>query len=63
MGMYSKDLLEFDLGTIDYIIDEMQNTIDAQKEQLDQKDIELHNKGTMIQELQAKITELSKYQS
>lgn len=35
MGMYSKELLELDLGTIDYMIDEMQNTIDAQKEQID----------------------------
>ncbi|MGN0203678.1 MAG: PD-(D/E)XK nuclease family transposase, partial [Coprococcus sp.] len=35
MGMYSKELLELDLGTIDYMIDEMQNTIDAQKDQID----------------------------
>ena len=77
MGMYSEDLLEFDLGTIYYMIDEMQNTIDAQKEQLniqqqqlsqkdtelDQKNTELHNKEAMIEELQAKIAELSKPQS
>ncbi|MGN0205402.1 MAG: hypothetical protein ACI4BB_12710 [Coprococcus sp.] len=60
MGMYSKELHELDLGTIDYMIDEMQNTIDAQKEQLNQKDMELCNKEALIQELQAKIAELSK---
>lgn len=72
MGMYSKELLELDLGTIDYMIDEMQNTIDAQKNQIDaQKDQidaqqqqidsqrqQLQEQGTLIHELKAQVEEL-----
>ena len=38
MRIFSKELEELDKNTVQYMIDEMQDTIDAQKEQLNQKD-------------------------
>ena len=37
MGIFSKELEELDKNTVQYMIDEMQDAIDAQKEQLSQK--------------------------
>ena len=34
MEMFSKELYELDKNTVQYMIDEMQDTIDAQKEEL-----------------------------
>ena len=48
MEMFSKELYELDKNTVQYMIDEMQNTIDAQKDELDKKDLtieELHRKS------------------
>ena len=40
MEMFSKELQELDRNTVQYMIDEMQDVIDAQKEDLDrQKDV------------------------
>ena len=36
MGIFSKELEELDKNTVQYMIDEMQDTIDAQKVQLSQ---------------------------
>lgn len=38
MGMFSKELLELDRNTVQYMIDEMQDTIDEQKQALNEKD-------------------------
>lgn len=38
MEMFSKELYELDRNTVQYMIDEMQDTIDAQKNELDKKD-------------------------
>ncbi len=38
MRIFSKELEELDKNTVQYMIDEMQDTIDAQKDQLNQKD-------------------------
>ena len=46
--MFSKELYELDKNTVQYMIDEMQDTIDAQKDELVRKDQtieELHRKN------------------
>ena len=61
MEMFSKELYELDRNTVQYMIDEMQNTIDAQKYELDkqqdtietQRD-ELNIRNQAIEELQRK---------
>ena len=37
MGMFSKELQELDRNTVQYMIDEMQDVIDAQKEDLNRR--------------------------
>jgi ABC-type transporter Mla subunit MlaD len=65
MEMFSKELLELDRNTVQYMIDEMQEDIDRQAAQLKDKDAQLNNqaaqlkdKDTQIQELLKKIQEL-----
>lgn len=41
MNMFSKELLELDKNTVQYMIDEMQDEIDAQKVQIQEKDAEI----------------------
>ena len=41
MGIFSKELIEMDQNTVDFMIDEMQDTIDAQKLELDAQKLEL----------------------
>ncbi len=48
MDMFSKELLELDRNTVQLMIDEMQDEIDSQKEQLEEKD-------AYIAELEAKL--------
>lgn len=67
MEMFSEELLEFDRNTVDYMIDEMQNTIDAQnvqleaqKEQIEQLSRERETELAIIQNLQAELAELKK---
>ncbi len=65
MEMFSKELYELDRNTVQYMIDEMQDTIDAQKEEIGQqqdtidaqKD-ELDKKNQMIEELHKKNGEM-----
>ena len=48
MEMFSKELYELDKNTVQYMIDELQDTIDAQKDELVRKDQtieELHRKN------------------
>ena len=37
MEMFSKELIQLDRNTVQYMIDEMQDTIDVQKEELEAK--------------------------
>ena len=37
MEMFSKELYELDKNTVQYMIDEMQDTIDAQKQEIDKQ--------------------------
>lgn len=67
MGMFSEELRELDRNTVDYMIDEMQNTIDIQQEQIDiQKERlqqcveELNEKDVRIRELEARVAELKR---
>ncbi|MDE7133503.1 MAG: PD-(D/E)XK nuclease family transposase [Lachnospiraceae bacterium] len=65
MEMFSKELYELDKNTVQYMIDEMQDTIDAQKDELNkqqytidaQKD-ELDKKNQTIEELHRKNDEM-----
>jgi hypothetical protein len=72
MEMFSKELLELDRNTVQYMIDEMQEDIDRQAAQLNNqaaqlkdkdtqlkdKDTQLKNQNAQIQELLKKIQEL-----
>lgn len=51
MGIFSKELEELDKNTVQYMIDEMQDTIDAQKEQLIRKDATIEQLQKQIKEL------------
>lgn len=59
MNMFSKELQELDRNTVQYMIDEMQDVIDSQKETINnmQKDHEqaLAEKDREIAELRAKL--------
>ncbi len=48
MGMYSKVLKELDSNTVQYMIDEMQETINRKDEQLSQKDEQLSQKDEQL---------------
>ena len=65
MGMFSKELAELDRNTVDYMVDQMQQEIDAQKDiisekdrALDEKDKALDEKDNIIDELRNRILEL-----
>ena len=53
MGMYSKVLKELDSNTVQYMIDEMQETINRKDKQLNQKDALIDELRRQINELQA----------
>ena len=44
MEMFSKELIQLDRNTVQYMIDEMQDTIDVQKEELEAKQNQLNQK-------------------
>ena len=51
MGMFSKELKELDRNTVQYMIDDMQDEINAQKELLNKKDNELNaQKETIVEQ-------------
>ncbi len=56
MGMFSKELQELDRNTVQYMIDDMQDEIDAQKELLSQKDQALEEKNQALQEKEQILT-------
>ena len=57
MGIFSKELIEMDQNTVDFMIDEMQDTIDAQKLELDAQKLLLDEKDKLIAELQKQLSE------
>ena len=57
MDMFSKELLELDRNTVQYMIDEMQDEIDEQKMQIREKDVKLQEKDSKLQEKDAKLQE------
>lgn len=50
MGMYSEELKILDQNTVRYMVDQMQEEIDSQKEQLEIKDKELQKLRRMLAE-------------
>ncbi len=50
MGLFSEELLEMDKNTVEFMIDEMQDTIDAQKEKLKKQIEEIDKQKEMIGE-------------
>ena len=57
MGLFSKELIELDQNTVDFMIDEMQDTIDAQKLQLDEQKLLLDEQRKLIEKLQKQLCE------
>ncbi|RKJ44839.1 hypothetical protein D7X98_10550 [bacterium 1XD8-76] len=52
MEMFSKELYELDKNTVQYMIDEMQDTIDAQKETLGKQRTEIDAQKEMINKME-----------
>lgn len=53
--MFSKELLELDRNTVQYMIDEMQDEIDEQREQNRQKDKLLEEKDEELARVMAEL--------
>ncbi len=51
MNMFSEELYELDKGTVQYMIDEMQETIDSQRAQLADKDSQLAEQEAQLAEM------------
>ena len=67
MEMFSKELIQLDRNTVQYMIDEMQDTIDVQKEELEAKQEtidtqkeELETARRQLQEMAEKLRQLEK---
>ena len=57
MEMFSKELLELDKNTVQYMIDEMQETIDSQKNELEEKQETIDIQQNKLEEQQNEIEE------
>ena len=57
MGLFSKELIELDQNTVDFMIDEMQDTIDAQSKQIVEQQLQLSEKDALIAELQKQLAQ------
>ena len=58
MGLFSKELQILDENTVQYMMDEMQNTINEMQGQIEEKDGIIADKESAIQALQKRIQEL-----
>lgn len=58
MRLFSKELEELDKNTVQYMIDEMQEELDAQKRQLAEKDTQLTEKDQQLDAQKRRIAEL-----
>jgi hypothetical protein len=57
MEMFSEELRELDRNTVQYMIDVMQDEINAQKGMLDEKQLQLDEKQSMLDEQKSTINE------
>jgi septal ring factor EnvC (AmiA/AmiB activator) len=57
MEMFSEELRELDRNTVQYMIDVMQDEINAQKGMLDEKQLQLDEKQLMLDEKQSMLDE------
>ena len=57
MEMYSKELQELDRNTVQYMIDEMQETINRKNAQLNQKDSMIENQSEQLAQLKQLLEE------
>lgn len=55
--MFSKELAELDKNTVQYMIDEMQDTIDAQNNELTSRALTIDSQTKTINKLQSTIEE------
>ena len=55
MGMFSKELLEMDRNTVELMIDEMQEELDAKDVEIESQRKELESRGNRIRELEEKL--------
>ena len=55
MEMYSKELLEMDRNTVQYMIDEMQEEINRKDAQLNQKAAQLNQKDAQLEKVNAQL--------
>ena len=58
MQMFSEELRELDRNTVQYMIDDMKDEIEAQKKQLEEKDAALAEKEKENEELKHRLAEL-----
>lgn len=59
MEMYSKELLEMDRNTVQYMIDEMQEEINRKDAQLNQKDAQLNQKAAQLNQKDAQLEKVN----
>ena len=58
MGMFSKELQELDRNTVQYMIDEMQDVIDAQQEDISKKQKQILQQKSILAEKEQEIADL-----
>ena len=58
MGIFSKELQELDRNTVQYMIDDMQDEINAQKETIVEQEELLSKKDEEIEELKCQLARL-----
>ena len=58
MGMFSKELQELDRNTVQYMIDEMQDVIDAQQEDISKKQKQILQQKSILAEKEQEIGDL-----
>lgn len=59
MEMYSKELLEMDRNTVQYMIDEMQEEINQKEEELSQKNAQLNQKKEELSQKDAQLKQIN----
>ena len=55
LEMFSKELIQLDRNTAQYMIDEMQDTIDVQKEELEAKQNQLNQKEEELETMKHRL--------
>ena len=60
MGIFSEELRIMDRNTVKYMVDQMQEEIDIQRQKLEQKDNQLNNQQQQIEFLEKELQRLQK---